>query len=75
MFVPGLGYSMISISMIEKKGLEVLLQDVKARLRPRGSSSTGIVLGVREHGLYTLMGKPIDHGKKKQADQVQVPKK
>jgi len=32
------------------------------------------VIGVREHGLYRLMGKHMDHGKK-QEDQVQVPKK
>lgn len=51
LFVPRLRYSVISISMIERKGFEVLFQDRKARLKPIGSKSDGIVLGVREHGL------------------------
>ena len=50
--------------MIEWKGFEVLFQDGKTRLRPRGSKSDVIVLRVREHGLYRLMGKLVDHGKK-----------
>lgn len=63
---------MISVLMIENKGFEILFQDGKARLKPRGSSSTGIILGVREHGLYRLTSKPMDHGKKKQVEQVQA---
>lgn len=55
---------MISFSMIEKKGFEVLFQDGKVRLKTRGSSSAGIVLRVREHGLYRLRGKPTDHGRR-----------
>jgi len=43
-----------------------LFQDGKVRLRPKGSSSTGIGLRFREHGLYRLMGKPMDHGKENQ---------
>ena len=43
-----LRYSMISISMIERKGFEVLFQDGKARLKPKGSKFDGIVLRVRE---------------------------
>lgn len=62
--VPRLRYSMIFVSMIERKGFEVLFQDGKARLKPRGSNSDGIVLEVREHGLYKLTGKPVDNGKK-----------
>lgn len=50
--------------MIEKKGFDVLFQDGKTRLIPRGFSSDGIVLGFRVHGLYRLTGKPMDHGKK-----------
>ena len=64
LFVLGLRYSVISISMMERKGLEVLFQDRKARLGHRGSKSDGIVLGVRKHGLYRLTSKPVDHGKK-----------
>lgn len=70
LFVPGLKYSVISILMIKKKGFEVLFHDGKARLRPRGSSFAGIVLGVREYGLYRLTGRPMDH--EKQVEQVQV---
>jgi len=51
--------------MIKKKGFDVLFQDGKERIRPIVSSSMGIVLGVRENGLYKLTGKPIDHEKKK----------
>ena len=65
LFVPGLRYSVISVLVIKKKGFEVLFQDGEARLRPRGSSSAGIVIGVREHGLYRLTGKLMDHEKKK----------
>ena len=72
LFVPSLKYSVISVSVIKKKGFEVLFYDRKARLRPRGSSSDGIVLGVRENGLYRLTGKLMDHGKKKKKEQVQV---
>ena len=64
LFVPGLRYSNIFVSMIERKGFEVLFQDRKARLSPIGSKSDGIVLGVREHGLYRLTSKPMGHGKK-----------
>ena len=64
LFVPRLRYSVSFVSMMERKGFEVLFQDGKARLRPRGSKSDGIVLRVREHGLYRLTGKPEDHGKK-----------
>ena len=73
LFVPGLRYSVIFVSMMERKGFEVLFQDGKARLEPRGSNFDGIVLGVREHGLYRLTGKLEDHGKKR--GQVQVPEK
>jgi len=55
---------MIFVSTIEKKGFKALFQDGKARLIPRGSSSKGIVLGIRVHGLYKMTGKPMDHGKK-----------
>lgn len=70
LFVPGLIYSMIVVLMIEKKGFKFLFQYGKARLRPRGSSSAVIFLGVRENGLYRMIGKPINHGKKKQEDHV-----
>jgi len=66
LFVPGLRYNVMYVSAIKQKGFEVLFQGGKARLRPRGSSSAGVVIGVREHGLYRKTGKPIDHGKKKQ---------
>jgi len=87
LFVLGLKYSVIFVSMIERKGFEVLLEDGKARLRPRGSKSNGVVLRVREHGFYKLTSKPVDHGKKQgwvlekqeqvqaSEEQVQVPVK
>ena len=62
--IPGLRYSVISISMIERKGFEVFFQDGKARLRPICSKYDGIVLGFRDHGIYRLTGKLVDHGKK-----------
>jgi len=69
LFVPRLRYSVIFVLMFERKGFEVLFQNGKVRLRPKGSMSDGIVLGVREHGLYRLTGKPVDHIKK-QVEQV-----
>jgi len=35
---------------------------------PKGSISTCVVNGFRENGLYKLMGKSIDNGKKKEED-------
>jgi len=64
LFVPGLGYSTILVSMIGRKMFEVLFQDGKARLTLRGFKSNGIVLRARGHGLYRLTTKPLDHGKK-----------
>jgi hypothetical protein len=59
------------VSTIEQKGFEELFQGGKARLGPKGSSSVGVVFSSREHGLYRLTGKPIDHEKKE--EMVQVP--
>lgn len=56
--------------MIKQKGFDVIFQDGKAKLRPKGSNSTRVAIEVREHGLYRLIGKPVDHEKQKQ---VQVP--
>ena len=64
LFVSGLWYNLLFVSMMERKGFEVLFQDGKARLKTRGSKSNGIVLGVRENGLYKLTTKLEDHGKK-----------
>ena len=54
MFIPGFRYSMIFVSMMEKKGFEVLFQDGKARLRPRGSSSMVLCLEL-ESMVYMLI--------------------
>jgi hypothetical protein len=52
--------SVLSVSMIEKKGFDVLFQDGQALIKPRGSSSnTTIVLGVRESNLHRLKGQPM----------------
>ena len=61
LFIPGFRYIMTFVSMTEMKGFKVLFQDGKERLVPRVSSSVGIMLGVREHGLYRLTGNPMDH--------------
>lgn len=45
-----------------------MFQSGKAKLKPRDSSSTGVVIGVREHGLYRLKGKSVDHEKNKKED-------
>lgn len=72
LFVSRFRYSVILVSMIKKKGFEVLFQDGKARLKLIVSSFSSIVIGLREHALYRLTDKPIDY-KKKLEDQVQVP--
>ncbi len=51
--------------MIKAKGFEVMLQDGKTILRPRGSKFTGVVIGVKKHGIYRLTRNPINQGKKK----------
>ena len=56
-------YNVLSISMIEVKGFEVIFGDGKAILRPIGSNSTGDIIGVRENGIYRFMMQPIDQGK------------
>jgi hypothetical protein len=60
LWVPELKRSVLSVSMIEKKGFDVAFQDGKALINPRGSSSDkAIVLGVRERNLYRLKGQPM----------------
>ena len=59
---------MFSISVIEVKGFEMIFRDGKVVLSPKGSNFVGDIIGVRGHGLYQLMGKPIGQGKN------QVPK-
>lgn len=48
---------MIFISVIEAKVLEVIFQDGKPMLMPKGSNFVGDVIGVKEHGLYNKMKK------------------
>jgi hypothetical protein len=60
LWVPELKRSVISISMIEKKGFDVAFQDGKALIMPIGSSSDkAIVFGVRERNLYRIKGQPM----------------
>jgi hypothetical protein len=60
LWVPELRRSVLSVSMIEKKGFDVAFQDGQALIKPRGSSSdTTIVFGVRERNLYRLKGQPM----------------
>jgi hypothetical protein len=57
LLVPKLRTSMLLVSVIEKKGFDVLFQDGQALIKPRGSSSdTTTVLRVRESNLYRLKG-------------------
>lgn len=52
--------SVLLVSMIEKKGFDIVFQDGRVLIKPRGSSSdVAIVLGVREGNLYRLKGKPM----------------
>jgi len=39
---------MISDLAIKKKGFEILFQDGKARLKTKGSSSIGVMIGIKE---------------------------
>ena len=47
-----------------ERGLTSCSRMGRQDLGPEALASNGIVLGVREHGLYRLTGKPVDHGKK-----------
>ena len=52
--------SVLSVSAIEKEGLDIVFQDGQALIKPRGSSSdTTVVFGVRERNLYKLKGQPM----------------
>jgi hypothetical protein len=52
--------SVISISVIEKKGFDVEFEDGKEMINPRGySSDKAILFGVRESKLYRLKGHPM----------------
>lgn len=64
LWVPKLRYNVLFVSMIEMKGFEVIFCNGKVKLGSRGSHSTRVIIGVREHGLYQLMGKHIYHEKK-----------
>jgi len=52
--------SVLSVSMIEKKGNEVLFRDGQVLIMPRGSSlDKAIVFRVRERSLYRLKAQPM----------------
>jgi hypothetical protein len=60
LWVPELMTSVLSVSAIDKKGFDVVLQDGQVLIKPKGSSSdTSVVLGVRESNLYRLKGQPM----------------
>jgi hypothetical protein len=55
LWVPELKRSVLSVSMIKKKGFEVLFQDGQPIIMPKGSNSdTTSLLGVKESNLYRL---------------------
>jgi hypothetical protein len=57
LWVPELRKSVLSVSTIEKRGLDVLFEDGQALIKPRGySSDTTTILGVRESNLYRIKG-------------------
>jgi hypothetical protein len=60
LWVPKPKKSVLSVSTIEKKGFDVVFQDGRVLIMPRGSSSdTTMVLGVRESNLYMLKDQPM----------------
>jgi hypothetical protein len=57
MYVPRLKKNLISIVVLEDKGYRVIFMDKKALLWPKNEElSSAIVIGVREGGLYKLLG-------------------
>jgi hypothetical protein len=60
LWVPKLRRSVLLVSTIEDKGFDILFQDGKALIKPKGySSETTVVLGVRERKLYKLKFHPM----------------
>lgn len=60
LFVPGLKKNLLFISTLEDKGFRVIFMDGKALLWPKdGDMSSTVMIGVREGGLYRLLGHPI----------------
>jgi hypothetical protein len=52
--------NVLSVSMIEKKGFDVLFRDGEALIKPRGSNLGTICFwGVRGRNLYRLKGQPM----------------
>jgi hypothetical protein len=57
LWVPECKRSVLSVSMIDKKGFYILFQDGQALIKHRGSSSnTTMVFGVRERNSYRING-------------------
>ena len=57
LWVPELKRSVISVSMIEKKGFDEVFQDGKMLIMPRGSRlDKETIFGVRERKLHRLKG-------------------
>jgi len=57
LYVPGLKKNLISVAVLEDKGYRVIFMDKKALLWPKNEElSSAIVIGVREGGLYKLLG-------------------
>jgi hypothetical protein len=52
--------SVISVSMIQKKGFDITFQDGKELIMPRGYSSEKVVFfGFKESNLYGIKGQPM----------------
>jgi hypothetical protein len=57
LYVPGLKKNLISVAVLEDKGYRVIFMDKKALLWSKNQElSSTIVIGVREGGLYKLLG-------------------
>ena len=60
LFVPGLKKNLISVSALEDKGYVVAFSSGKVLVWEKNSSmKSAVTIGIREGGLYTLLGKPV----------------
>ena len=59
LFVPGLNKNLLSISVLDAKGMRVAFVDGQVVMWPRGKTiDDAIVIGEQEGGLYKLKGHP-----------------
>lgn len=60
LYVPGLKKNLLSVSVMENRGFDIMFKKGQVLIHPeRASPDTAVSIGVREGNLYRLRGKPV----------------